>query len=49
MQKKPRLYSDGQQFHQDNQREQSSLTFTHWTQQENTMEYDVGTPGTGLG
>ena len=39
------LNSDGHQFHQYQQNEQSPLILTHWTQYPTT--YDVGNPGPG--
>jgi len=43
------LYSDGQQCHQYQQNEQSTLTL--WTKKggRETMKYDVGNPDPGLG
>ena len=41
------LNSDGQQFHQYQQNEQSPLTLRQWTQKK-TMTYDIGNPGSGL-
>ena len=45
---KESLNSDGQQFHQYQQREQSPLTFTHWSQKKTTT-YDAGNPYPDLG
>ena len=42
------IYSDGQQFHQYQQNEQSLLTWNHWTWKKTTT-YDVRNPGPGLG
>ena len=43
-----RLNSVGQQFQHNQQTKQSPLIVAHWTQK-NTMAYDVGNPGPGLG
>jgi hypothetical protein len=44
---KESLKTNGQQFHQCQQNQQSLLTFTHWPQK--TTTYDVGNPSQSLG
>jgi hypothetical protein len=44
---KRKLNSNGQQFHKCQQKEQSLINSTHWTQK-TTTTYNVGIPGPGL-
>ena len=45
---KESLNSDGHQFYQYQQNQQSSLILTDLTEHKKTMTYDVGNPGPGL-
>jgi hypothetical protein len=43
------LNSDGHQFHQYQQNEQSPLILSELTEHKKTMTYDLGNSGSGLG
>ena len=46
---KESLNSDGQQFHQYQQNEQSPLILTHWTHKKETKAYGIGNLDPDLG